>query len=511
MRKTFVLLPLALILSFAGLSTSWMLLVKHVAKKTGMAWFDSQCGATEDSEDNCNDVLASEYGTFPPIPPDVDIEKRGDPRIVWGRFSLVPRPVALFGLMYFLALTGWYVAIGRPRYRQRYWHLLPIALNLIGVAGSANFIYIMATKLDVWCPWCVVSHTINFFLLFVTVMLWPTKPPVAVAEVVEPQPDPVDPTSEQDGSSAPTGPAEAAIVEPTSTIPVGHPVQRLPHPTLRLVMVTFMGIIAATSAYSFFYDYLMAQNRVAALDRSLEAVRNHASTLYAMYVQNPKNEIPNREGDPVRGGGSIDLRVVLFSDFQCPHCRSFAHQMEEQIEPLFDGHLKLIFKHFPASKACEPRLRDAHPYACAAAKASEAARTLGGNESFWKAHDLLFASGHKLKNFDYKILAEQLELDPEKFTATMQSPEVIARIREDIQLGLDIGVSATPAMFISGRQVPRIAKSSPVFWKEAKKRFDRIVAAHLKAEAAKEEANQTGPPGSAKQEAESQPTQEQTP
>jgi hypothetical protein len=49
----------------------------------------------------------------------------------------------------------------------------------------------------------------------------------------------------------------------------------------------------------------------------------------------------------------------------------------------------------------------------------------------------------------------------------MHSPEVLARIREDMRLGSrpDVGVSSTPAVFLNGRLLDRYMRDLLAFWK----------------------------------------------
>ena len=51
------------------------------------------------------------------------------------------------------------------------------------------------------------------------------------------------------------------------------------------------------------------------------------------------------------------------------------------------------------------------------------------------------------------------------------------RISEDIELGVKLGVDATPALYLSGRRVPRMAVRQSLFWQKAKERLDQILQA----------------------------------
>ena len=81
--------------------------------------------------------------------------------------------------------------------------------------------------------------------------------------------------------------------------------------------------------------------------------------------------------------------VEEFADFQCPACGS-AFPILEQIKIDYEGRAEVIFRHFP--------LESIHPFARAAAIASEAAREQG---KFDEMHDLLFLNQADLTNPDF--------------------------------------------------------------------------------------------------------------
>src|SRR5690606_11869192 len=51
-------------------------------------------------------------------------------------------------------------------------------------------------------------------------------------------------------------------------------------------------------------------------------------------------------GRPLYGNERAPVTVVVFADFQCPHCKEEAPVLRQAIER-FRGRAKLIFKHFP--------------------------------------------------------------------------------------------------------------------------------------------------------------------
>jgi len=83
----------------------------------------------------------------------------------------------------------------------------------------------------------------------------------------------------------------------------------------------------------------------------------------------------------------------------------------------------------------------------AAAAAAEAAAR---QEHFWEMHDALFHGQRTLEDEDLRRYARDLGLDVEHFDADRASEAVFARIRRDIESGVDSGqVHGTPTLFVN--------------------------------------------------------------
>ena len=143
---------------------------------------------------------------------------------------------------------------------------------------------------------------------------------------------------------------------------------------------------------------------------------------------------------PVRGNANASVRIVEFSDMQCPYC---AREVEalRQLVNAYPGKVAWHFKSYPLSF---------HPDSPLAHRALVAA---GRQDKFWEMHDAIFANQSSIKKNDLIRLAAQLKLNVAKFNADVEDPKVQAAIDEDQVEGERLGVSGTPAMFINGRPV----------------------------------------------------------
>ena len=119
-------------------------------------------------------------------------------------------------------------------------------------------------------------------------------------------------------------------------------------------------------------------------------------------------EIPI-EGRPTYGNERAPVAVVVFADFQCPHCKLEAPGLRKAVQQ-YRGQAKLVFKHFPLSTM--------HTRAEAAARATEAAHMQG---KFWEMHDLVFDHQTQLEDADLERYAKQIaDLDFAKWKAMLE-------------------------------------------------------------------------------------------
>jgi len=100
--------------------------------------------------------------------------------------------------------------------------------------------------------------------------------------------------------------------------------------------------------------------------------------------------------------------------------------------------VKVVFKNMPLGN---------HKMAEPSARAALAANEQG---KFWEYHDKLFAL-KKITPESFTKIAQELNLDMDKFNKDMQSPEIRAKLQKDLVDAQDAGVGGTPTIFINGR------------------------------------------------------------
>lgn len=147
--------------------------------------------------------------------------------------------------------------------------------------------------------------------------------------------------------------------------------------------------------------------------------------------------------DQIKGSLEAPVKMIVYSDFECPFCAEFADTMKK-VEDNFKDKVAIAFRHYPL---------DGHPEAGQAAEASECADE---QNKFWQMHDKLFADNkaNRLGTDQYKKDASDLNLDTAKFNQCLDSGKYKNRVEEKKTEGKKAGVSGTPTIFINGNIYP---------------------------------------------------------
>ena len=347
----------------------------------------------------------------------------------WGRVG--PVRTALLGLLYFAALAGWFAIVGPANYLGRRWHLLPLIGVAAGLCGSLYLVYLMAFRLPVWCTWCVAAHLANAGIFVLTAWTWPRRP---------------RPTARPAAASAET-PGLAPI-------PVGvAPAANKPHPSGTRVLATIgclAGLMLLILMASVTYNF-----QAAALRYRQEYVKiaNDADYIVCRHQQAPLQEIPLRPDDPSMGPADAPHTIVVLSDFECPKCQSFFFSAGSIVQR-FPGKVRIVFRHYPLSSACNSKVgTEFHYFSCEAAQAAEAARQVGTPEQVLNYYRLLYANAARLDERPYEKLAADAGLDAARFAAALRNSAGRDRLSEDIALGERLAIDGTPALFLDGRRL----------------------------------------------------------
>lgn len=148
----------------------------------------------------------------------------------------------------------------------------------------------------------------------------------------------------------------------------------------------------------------------------------------------------NGMGDP-----NAPVKIIEYSDFQCPYCGKFTLDTEQQLIDAYIATGKVYFEYhsFGVFIGAE------------SGRAAEAAYCAGDQNKFWEMHDIIFANqnGENQGAFTDKRLtafANKLGLDMGKFNDCFTSGKYANQVQQDGAAGQQAGVKATPSFTING-------------------------------------------------------------
>ena len=166
---------------------------------------------------------------------------------------------------------------------------------------------------------------------------------------------------------------------------------------------------------------------------------------YSHFFQSPTGELI--ETDVQHGSGA--LKVVEFSDFQCPFCARFYQQNNELIQSLIDqNQITYVFKNFPL---------DFHKEAVPLHRIAQCLWMDHGWEAWQKFTQAAFLQQSQwgsASKWEPWARAQLSDYDAEKILACSFDPAVQEKIQSDMDQGRELGVSGTPTIFVEGRKIP---------------------------------------------------------
>lgn len=330
-------------------------------------------------------------------------------RSAWATIPGIDAPVAFLALGFEVAsLTLWLAMRGQFRGVARFWPWL-------GAIGSLLYIYVSFRE-HLLCPYCFIAHACNLAFL-------------AVAELSSRK---------------------------------GAPTEKAPRPFARpLGLGLALAVLAVVPLL--FAKQSVRSTQAQKLRESTNAIANASRATTQTSPTTPPTTTQSTQSQPTApshppftgryrlGPESAMVRVVVFSDYQCPDCKRLEAEIVAKVRA--DSRFSVSMKQFPLSTVCNPHLdRDMHPDACWAARAAEVAGLMGGNDAFWAMSDWLFARNGGFDAATLRTALPLFNLEPERFISMLESPEISALISADIEEGMSLGIAGTqtPLIFING-------------------------------------------------------------
>ncbi|MBY0539208.1 DsbA family protein [Patescibacteria group bacterium] len=157
--------------------------------------------------------------------------------------------------------------------------------------------------------------------------------------------------------------------------------------------------------------------------------------------------------DHIRGDANAAVKIVEYSDTECPFCKRFHSTMQQIMTEYGDSDkVAWVYRHFP--------LDQLHSRARKEAEATECAAELGGNDKFWAYLDRLMEvtpANNGLDPAELPKIAGYVGLDENKFNICLTSGKYAQKIEEHVQNAVATGGNGTPWSIVvakNGKKYP---------------------------------------------------------
>ena len=159
-------------------------------------------------------------------------------------------------------------------------------------------------------------------------------------------------------------------------------------------------------------------------------------------------------GRPTRGAKASKVVVVSFDDFECPFCSRMHQTLFPEIFKDYGDRVTFIYKDYPM---------EMHPWAMHAAVDANCLAAQNG-DAYWDFADYIHANQHEVSNektpgarleaLDKLTLlqGQKHNLDVVKLQSCIKVQDESA-VKASVKQGDDIGVDATPTLFVNGEKI----------------------------------------------------------
>jgi protein-disulfide isomerase len=154
-----------------------------------------------------------------------------------------------------------------------------------------------------------------------------------------------------------------------------------------------------------------------------------------------------RDNTRILDEGPADGPVLVeFLDFECEVCAA-AYPLVEELRATYDGELTFAVRYFPIPS---------HQNSQNAAIAVEAAAQQGQMEAMYRMMydtQTLWGEQTDSKAQLFRTYAIELGLDLTAYDKAVADPETAARVQQDFDEGVALGVEGTPTFFLDGEVI----------------------------------------------------------
>jgi protein-disulfide isomerase len=155
---------------------------------------------------------------------------------------------------------------------------------------------------------------------------------------------------------------------------------------------------------------------------------------------------PITNEDHIRGNPNAKVKIVEYSDTECPFCKRFHFTMTDLMKEYGNnGDVAWVYRHMPL-----PQL---HQKAQKEAEATECAEELGGKDAFWKYLDRMMEitpSNDGLETKELTNIAKYVGLNATSFNECLNSGRMADKVNAQAKNGAETGGNGTPWSIVIG-------------------------------------------------------------
>ncbi len=148
----------------------------------------------------------------------------------------------------------------------------------------------------------------------------------------------------------------------------------------------------------------------------------------------------------LKGNLESEIKLIEYSDFQCPACSAAEPQVKKLVEDFGDT-FQLEYRNFP--------LRSIHPNAQIGAQAAEAAGMQG---KFWEMSDKLFENQEEWsQSFNpkkyFKRYATEIGINADRLLFDLESDKIKTVVNAQFDEAMKLELPGTPSFVFNGEKV----------------------------------------------------------
>lgn len=182
-------------------------------------------------------------------------------------------------------------------------------------------------------------------------------------------------------------------------------------------------------------EQLKFQKQRMAYDAFLATLKKNATV--TVLLERPSVQV-SVDDDPAQGNPNAPIKLIEFSEFQCPFCKR-ARPTIEKVLSTYKDQVYYVFRDFPLSFHKEAK------------NASLAANCAHEQGKYWEFSHELWENQQALSSEKYTEIAKKIALNLDKYNQCYSSRKFDKEIDKDQNDGIDVGVTGTPAYFINGK------------------------------------------------------------